>query len=605
MANAGRVLCGRYRILDALGAGGMASVWRGEQVSTGLPVAIKIILRELIDTPGAIVRFQTEAKAVAQLRSQYVVRLIDYDVDQDAGPFIVMELLEGETLGTRLGRGDRLAPPEVARIFAQVAKGLDHAHANRIVHRDLKPDNIFLARDDDGTYTAKLVDFGVAKVPLGKPSGLTSTGLLVGTVAYMSPEQALGKAVCPRSDLWAMGAIAYECLVGQNPFDKDSVGAVLLAICTSPLPVPSQLNAGVPPQLDAWFARACARDPDERFRSGAEMAAALEPICAPRSPFEPPRSAPPARAREGRVGAGYYVIQDDVTVGPIDDATLKRGLIGGILGGDDLVWRDGWPEWRPASSLRKELTTVEAAPPEMLRSAPGLEAMGARSIPPPQAPIAPAAATFAPDTPRDGGDPSFDSAASYYVTAGDTTVGPVTGELLLRGIEAGRVPESALVWREGWKRWRSAGRVRAWLRDGALLSSRPGPTSVLQDRPGLEAIGRRSMLPPAAPPSQADPDDQGPEEAVFYVFDGRTNVGPISGTLLCRGVVVECVPDTAMVWRNGWDQWRNVAEVVWELAGLRMGGGRTKTGNTGIQVLGSPSLVPPGAPSAPHSERPG
>ncbi len=112
------------------------------------------------------------------------------------------------------------------------------------------------------------------------------------------------------------------------------------------------------------------------------------------------------------------------------------------------------------------------------------------------------------------------------------------------------------------------------------------------------------MLPASAPPSETDPDDRGPDDAVFYVFDGKTNVGPISGTLLCRGVVVECVPDTAVVWREGWDQWRKVAEVVWELAGLRFRGGRPRTTETGIRVLGSPSLAPAGAPSAPGSQRP-
>lgn len=589
----GRVLCGRYRIVDALGEGGMASVWRGEQLATGMPVAVKIILRELLDTPGAIVRFQSEARAVAQLRSRHVVRLIDYDIDDHVGPFIVMELLEGETLGARLARRDAPAPAEFGRIFAQLARGLDHAHACGIVHRDLKPDNIFLARDD-GETTAKLLDFGVAKVPLSRASGLTSAGQLVGTIAYMSPEQAIGKTPGPRSDLWSLGAVAYECLVGEPPFDADgkgSLGAVLLAICAGPLPVPTEVNPDVPPQLDAWFARACARDPDARFTSGAEMATALERICGRTSWPESAKERAAPRAPEVRPEGGYYVTRDGNTVGPVDLATLKRGILGGIVASDDLVWREGWADWQRISSFRKELASVRPAPSENLRAAPGLEAIGSRSIPPPGAP-----GVGASDAPSD-------PAASYYVTTGDQTVGPVTRELLLRGIEAGRVPNTALVWCEGWKRWRSAERVREWLGDEALAPGPRGPTLALENRPGLEAIGKPSSVPPSAPPSSAAADDCAPDAEVFYVFDGKTHVGPISGALLCRGVVVQCVPENAVVWRDGWDRWRPVAEVVWELAGLRMAHGASAPSDAGIRVLGSPSLVPPGAPSTPPSER--
>ena len=502
-ANAGTLLCGRYRILSALGAGGMASVWRGEQVSTGLPVAIKIILRELLDAAGAVERFQSEAKAVAQLRSANVVRLIDYDVDAEIGPFIVMELLEGETLGARLARGERLSPPELLRLFKQIARGLDHAHQSGIVHRDLKPDNVFLARDERGAHVVKLVDFGVAKSPLaGRQTGLTSPGHLVGTIAYMSPEQALGKEVDYRSDLWALGIIAYECLVGQVPFDGDTLGLCLLAICTLPIPVPSAVSAAVPPEFDAWFARACERDPDGRFTSCAEMVAALAPICAAE-----------ARAQEKRKN-----------------------------------------------------------------------------------PSAPVAREHAGDAPDDG-------AAVYYVTAGDTTVGPVSRDLLLRGMDAGRVPETALVWREGWPHWRAAALVRAWLLDGALLSSRPGAAPALRDCPGLEAIGARSMVPPSAPRSEADPHDCGPETPVFHVYDGTVTVGPLSGTVLCRGALVQLVPYSAMVWREGWNQWRRVADVVWELAGVRMHPGEPQSAPRSVRALGSLSMMPPGAPSTPPSQR--
>jgi serine/threonine-protein kinase len=502
-ANVGTVLCGRYRIQGALGAGGMASVWRGEQISTGLPAAIKVLRRELLDTPGADVRFQSEARAVAQLRSKNVVRLIDYDVDPEAGPFIVMELLEGETLGERLARGDRIPPPELARIFAQIARGLDHAHAQGIVHRDLKPDNVFLARDEDGTSVVKLVDFGVAKVPFGRQSGLTSPGLLVGTASYMSPEQALGKESEKRSDLWALGVIAYECVVGQVPFGGDTLGVCLLAICTLPTPVPSTVNPAVSPLFDAWFARACARDPESRFESAGQLAAELERVCA----------SIPASGRP----------------------------------------RDS----RPASA------------------------------PPPSAPAP--------------GDARGDADACYYVTTGETTVGPVTSKLLLQGMDPDRVPESALVWRKGWPHWRQAALVRAWLAEGALLSSEPAPPSVLRDKPGLEAIGPRSMLPPAAPAVDSDPAETGPDTPIFHIDDGKITVGPVSGTVLVRGVGLQLVPHDAYIWREGWEDWRPVADVVWELAGLKMPPPVEEQEPGSLRALGRPSMMPPGAPDAPSS----
>jgi predicted Ser/Thr protein kinase len=590
-ARAGAVLCGRYRILDALGIGGMASVWRGEQVSTGLPVAIKIILRELLEAPGAVERFQSEAKAVAQLRSANVVRLIDYDVDRDLGPFIVMELLEGQTLGARLDRGERLSPPELLRLIEQIARGLDHAHRSGIVHRDLKPDNVFLARDEQGAHVVKLLDFGVAKNPLaGAQTELTSPGHLVGTIAYMSPEQALGKEVDYRSDLWSLGVIAYECLVGQVPFVGDTLGMCLLAICTLPLPVPSSASPGLSAELDAWFSKACARAPEDRFGSCAEMVAALESACATHARARTRRNPPPPAAPDEHADSGYYVVKGEVTVGPVSAALLKRGILAKRVPGDALVWREGWPEWRFASSVAVELAIVAAAPADALGRDGGLEAVGTRSMLPPRAPATES-------------EPPEDDQAAYYVTAGDTTVGPVTRDLLLRGIDAGRVPETALVWRDGWTGWHAAALVRAWMRDGALL---PGPSAKgpeLGDGPGLEALGKRSVLPPSAPPSKADPGDVGPDEEVFHVYDGQSTIGPITGTVLCRGAMLRLVPEGAMVWREGWTDWRRVADVVWELGGVRMSRSSVAPAPQSARALGSPSMLPPGAPSMPPSTR--
>jgi serine/threonine-protein kinase len=202
--------------------------------------------------------------------------VLDYGVDEGR-PFIVMELLEGETLRHRLKRTHRLAPRDTARIISHLARAVGRAHELGIVHRDLKPENVFLVQNQDEEL-AKVLDFGVAK--LKNPDALgsatqTRAGTLLGTPHYMSPEQVKGdRVVDHRSDLWALGVMAFECLTGKRPFASTGWGDLVLQICTQPLPVPSEL-AALPPKFDAWFTQALARDPAERFQSARELADAL------------------------------------------------------------------------------------------------------------------------------------------------------------------------------------------------------------------------------------------------------------------------------------------------------------------------------------------
>jgi serine/threonine protein kinase len=214
---------------------------------------------------------------VAELRSAHIVQIIDYGIDGNT-PFIAMELLEGESLAARLDRLGKLPADDTARILLQVARALTRAHEKGIVHRDLKPDNIFIVREGDEEI-AKVLDFGVAKKldTLSLNSGVTTTrtGALLGTPYYMSPEHALGQtSLDHRTDIWALGVIAYECLTGRRPFERDSFGALLMSICHEPLPTPSKV-ASVPPGFDAWFARAASRDLAARFQTAAEAAAEL------------------------------------------------------------------------------------------------------------------------------------------------------------------------------------------------------------------------------------------------------------------------------------------------------------------------------------------
>ncbi|MFC1641186.1 serine/threonine-protein kinase [Myxococcota bacterium] len=275
-AQAGRVLADRYRLESRLGEGGFGSIWHAHHLVLEAPVAIKLIDPEIAEDQAAIERFMREAKAAASLRSPHVVQILDYGVDQHQ-PFIVMELLEGENLAERLRRVGRLSPPTTARIVNQVARAVGRAHESGIVHRDLKPENVFLVRNDDEEL-AKVVDFGLAKVEkarLGQPGTKTRTGSLLGTPYYMSPEQAQGnKEVDYRSDLWSLGVIAFESITGQRPFVSDGLGELVIQICVRSLPVPSE-HAPVPPAFDSWFAHACAREPEDRFRSARELAETL------------------------------------------------------------------------------------------------------------------------------------------------------------------------------------------------------------------------------------------------------------------------------------------------------------------------------------------
>jgi serine/threonine-protein kinase len=275
----GKVLAERYRLITKLGEGGMGSVWRAEHLTLRTQVAIKLIDPAIAESNEALARFQREAQSAAELRSTHIVQIFDYGFD-DHTPFIAMELLNGESLSTRLERLGKLGPSDTVEIMSQVARALTQAHGKGIVHRDLKPDNIFIIREGE-SEVVKVLDFGIAKKinALSASSGIkTHTGALLGTPYYMSPEQAIGeKTVDHRTDIWSLAIIAYECLTGVRPFEKDTLGALLMAICHEPLPTPSKV-AVVPPSFDEWFARAAARKPESRFQTASEAAAALRVV---------------------------------------------------------------------------------------------------------------------------------------------------------------------------------------------------------------------------------------------------------------------------------------------------------------------------------------
>jgi serine/threonine-protein kinase len=296
-----------------------------------------------------------------------VIRVFDHGISDEGKPYMVMELLAGEGLDARLAKVGRLTVSETSAILAQVCRALDNAHAEGIVHRDLKPENVFLARDEEGVETVKVLDFGVAKIR--RPNELdasTRSGTVIGTPFYMAPEQGRGlRAVDHRADLWSLGVIAYECVVGRLPFDGATLGALLVEICSAPIPIPSKVNPSVPKAFDAWFARACARDPKERFSSAAELADALARITKTEVAATQPMVAPKSASK--RFAAGL-VATFAVTLGALAAVHALEDRKPVVLASAAIVSAAVQDEAPPV--MTEPIATLSPPPPEATSAAP-------------------------------------------------------------------------------------------------------------------------------------------------------------------------------------------------------------------------------------------
>ncbi len=276
-------VAGKYELIKLIGRGGMGSVWEGRHNELGTRVAIKFIETEYAKNEEALKRFKNEALAATRIDSKHAIKIHDIGTTQDGKPYIVMEFLNGEPLDKRIERCGRLSPQDTARIVQQVCRALQRAHDAGIVHRDLKPENIFIVHEDDDEV-AKVLDFGIAKMKDPSDQSIsgsqTKTGAVLGTPYYMSPEQARGlRTIDHRTDLWSMGVIVYKCIVGKLPFDGESLGDLLVKICTAPVPIPSHALQGLPLAFDAWFARALDREPTQRYATATELADSLAYAC--------------------------------------------------------------------------------------------------------------------------------------------------------------------------------------------------------------------------------------------------------------------------------------------------------------------------------------
>ncbi len=269
---AGDVIAGKYRLVSLLGEGGMGSVWRVRNMDLDVEVALKLIRAEAT-LSEATDRLLREAQAAAKLTDSGIVRVFDFGRSEQGNPFIVMELLEGEDLAAAIQRRGRLSPKRAVRVLLPVVRALAVAHQNGIVHRDLKPENVFLSKTPNGLQP-KVVDFGIAQLDKSQALRLTSTGALMGSPLYMSPEQAKGEAVDFRADIWGITAVLYEALSGMQPFPGGNYNAVLCAIMLREPERPAA-EVGVDDELWSLVQRGLAKEPAFRYESMRHFGQAL------------------------------------------------------------------------------------------------------------------------------------------------------------------------------------------------------------------------------------------------------------------------------------------------------------------------------------------
>ncbi|HQY34045.1 protein kinase [Actinotalea sp.] len=297
-------LGGRYRLVSRIAVGGMGEVWVGHDEALARDVAVKVLRAEFAGDVGFLERFRTEARNSAGLSHPNIAALYDYG-EQDGSAFLVMELVVGEPMSDLLDREPVLPPRRLLPILAQTARALHAAHLGGVVHRDVKPGNILLARSG----RVKITDFGISMATNQVP--MTASGMVMGTAQYLSPEQAVGGAATGASDVYSLGIVAYESLVGHRPFTGPTAVDIAVAHVNTPVP---PLPDSVDPQLAALVMRMLAKDPEKRPRSAASLARTLDAL----AERTPPGGVPQPSGRHAGSGSA---IQAAVVPGrPLEDA---------------------------------------------------------------------------------------------------------------------------------------------------------------------------------------------------------------------------------------------------------------------------------------------
>ncbi len=365
-----------------LGLGGMGVVYAAKHELLNNAVALKLLLPEVAKDKEAVARFVHEGRATARLQSPHVVRVMDVGMAGEA-PFLVMELLSGVDLSQLLSKKGKFLITETVDYLLEAMEGLSHAHAAGIIHRDLKPSNLFLANNEDETHTIKVVDFGISKSMGANSGNITSTAAVLGSPAYMAPEQLRSsKRVDARADIWSLGVIAFELLTGTIPFDGETVGEIFANVLQKAPTRPRQLRVEVPGQLEEAIIRCLQKSPDERFPNVGELAGAIarygtgrcDPIVASIEkrfgalgasvlPVRAPSSSVPDLGVSVRAGA--VTISAPPTSGPkLPPAPISSPMASGSFDFDESdIGPTNLVTWDEASKPRTQSRPVVSRPP--------------------------------------------------------------------------------------------------------------------------------------------------------------------------------------------------------------------------------------------------
>src|SRR5579864_3957767 len=303
----GMIIRNKYEILARIGIGGMGAVYKGRHVTFNEFCAIKVVNDSIAGDANFLQRFQTEAVVTRKLRHPNAVRVDDFDYTDDGRPFIVMELVEGRNVGEILQAEGPLRVPRAVRIATQAARALGAAHKLGFVHRDIKPGNIILTTDEHGQETAKVLDFGIAK--LREAAGearpeMTMTGMVVGTPSYMSPEQFMGKkaggVIDGRTDIYSLGVVLYQMVTAQLPFEADTIYSLMMQHMEGNARPPNELKPElkIPESLSRVILKAIQKSRDQRFQTAEEFSAALEQVANDQPAETPAVNVAPVSATE-------------------------------------------------------------------------------------------------------------------------------------------------------------------------------------------------------------------------------------------------------------------------------------------------------------------